>query len=375
MLKVGNVSSFSGDKQFKCIKELGSGGTGDTYLFEDEITDMLFAIKKYSPKDINYLDEYYDRFIDEIKILFKISHPNIVRIYNYYLYPENKTGYLQMEYIDGISIDEFIPDECVKGWHDIFIEVITAFEYLEQNKILHRDIRPPNILIDKDENVKIIDFGFGKKLEPQEENGKSVFLNWPVSNLPEEILKDKIYNNQTEIYFIGKLFKNLLKNEFEKFRFRNIIEKMIMVNSNDRYKSFFQVSLEISNGIVDEIDFTKEQKNIYLRFADKLYNSVVVFYNEYEPINDIYITLNKLAEIIRNSSLEEYIQNVDKLIFCFISGGFKYTSKLHIEVDCVVEFYKLIKNLNTRKQKIVLDNIYTRLSKIEVEIEDDSLPF
>lgn len=62
---------------------------------------MLFAFKKYVPKDFNYIDELYKRFVDEIKILFTISHPNIVRVYNYYLYPEIKHGYLQMEYIEG----------------------------------------------------------------------------------------------------------------------------------------------------------------------------------------------------------------------------------------------------------------------------------
>lgn len=70
---------------------------------------MLFAIKKYVPKDKRYIDEHYERFVDEIKILFNISHPNIVRIYNYYLYPQAKTGFLQMEYIDGTCIDQYEP--------------------------------------------------------------------------------------------------------------------------------------------------------------------------------------------------------------------------------------------------------------------------
>lgn len=93
-IPTGQKIEFAGTKELKFIKSLGQGGTGDTHLFEDETTDMLFAIKKYAPKDLNYLDEFYSRFVDEIKILFKISHPNIVRIYNYYLYSEFKTGYL-----------------------------------------------------------------------------------------------------------------------------------------------------------------------------------------------------------------------------------------------------------------------------------------
>jgi serine/threonine-protein kinase len=86
----GEVIKFNATKNFTYIKPLGNGGTGDTHLFRDETTDMLFAIKKYAPKGARFIDDYYKRFVDEIKILFNISHPNIVRIYNYYLYPTKK---------------------------------------------------------------------------------------------------------------------------------------------------------------------------------------------------------------------------------------------------------------------------------------------
>ena len=104
-MRAGEVITFNAEKNFTYIKPLGNGGTGDTYLFRDETTNIMFAIKKYVPKDTRFIDEQYDRFVDEIKILFNISHPNIVRIYNYYLYPTAKTGYLQMEYVDGKCID------------------------------------------------------------------------------------------------------------------------------------------------------------------------------------------------------------------------------------------------------------------------------
>ena len=84
----GDLIVFDSKKNFKYIKSLGAGGTGDTHLFLDETTGIPFAIKKYAPKDFRYVDEYYSRFVDEIIILFNITHPNIVRIYNYYLYPE-----------------------------------------------------------------------------------------------------------------------------------------------------------------------------------------------------------------------------------------------------------------------------------------------
>ena len=374
MPKSGDIVKFNIEKCFKYIKPLSKGGTGDTHLFEDETTDMLFAFKKYAPKNLGYVEEHYERFVDEIKILFKISHPNVVRIYNYYLYPESKLGYLQMEYVDGVEINKHVPILFEKQWRDIFIEIVSAFEYLEKNKILHRDIRSANILIDKNENVKIIDFGFGKKLETKEQNGRSVFLNWPVNELPAEIIHKRTYNHQTEIYFIGKLFKNLLGSEFEEFEFHYVLDKMIKIKTDQRYKSFSEVSKAISTGILSELNFTESEKNDYQLFANDLSSHINYYINKYLPINDLNRTMNCLASLIKDSSLEQYIQANNRLISCFIGGPFNYNAKSDIEVECVKRFYALLGMLPPPKQKIVLDNIYTRLSKIKVVSEYD-IPF
>lgn len=374
MLKPGDIVEFDRKKQFKYIKQLGVGGTGDTHLFEDETTDMLFTFKKYAPKNLDYIADYYRRFVDEIKILFKISHPNVVRVYNYYLYPESNLGYLQMEYVDGVEISNYHPIFWKKQWRDIFIEVVLAFEYLEKKRILHRDIRPANILIDKHENIKIIDFGFGKKLKTEEQHGKSVLLNWPVTQLPEETLLEGIYNHQTEIYFIGKLFENLLKEELEEFEFYYVIDKMTQLKPNERYKSFNEVSKAISAGILSEVDFAESEKEVYLTFAYQLTSHIISFKDRYSPIDDLNKTINLLAGLIRDSSLEKYIQANNRLIMCFIGNGFIYNPKTDIEVGCVKKFYELLRRLSLKKQKIVLDNIYTRLSKIKIDV-DYELPF
>ena len=374
MLKSGEIVEFDRKKQFRYIRPLGEGGTGDTHMFEDETTDMLFAFKKYVPKDIRHIEDYYRRFVDEIKILFKLSHKNVVRVYNYYLYPDLNLGYLQMEYIDGKPIDEFIPNAWGKDWNDIFTEVVSAFEYLEINNILHRDIRPANILIDKDENVKIIDFGFGKQLADSSKNGRSVILNWPVTEFPEEVILNKEYNHQTEVYFVGKLFEHLVKDSLNNFKFIYIIEKMINVNPTNRFKSFSEVSKLISAGILGGINFTQEEKEVYTKFANELSNHINSFIDRYNPINDLNFTLSSLDKLIHGSALEKYIQDNTRLIECFINGAYNYIPRNDIKVDCVVDLYQLLTRFTFQKQKIVLDNIYTRLSKIKVEVNDE-LPF
>ena len=371
----GDVITFNSKKAFTYIKPLGSGGTGDTHLFLDETTGIQFAIKKYVPKDSQFTDEDYRRFVDEIIILFNISHPNIVRIYNYYLFPEAKTGYLQMEYVDGVSIDKFEPDGWGKDWNAIFSEVISAFEYLEQHNILHRDIRPANILIDRNENVKIIDFGFGKKLSNTTKNQNSILLNWPATEMPYEVQSKQEYDEQTEIYFVGVLFKHILKDDSADFRFQHILEKMTKVNPSQRYTSFHEIASDVSVGVLGEINFTDDQKDSYRCLADALSSHITCFIAKYSPITDISVILSKLSELIRCSSLENYIQDNSRLINCFVTGGYKYKSHTDIRFQIVADFYELIISLPPSKQKIIFDNIYERLSAIDVQPMDDELPF
>ena len=374
LLQSGTLVKFDRTKQFIHVEPLGEGGTGDTHLFRDETTDMLFAFKKYSPKDTAYIDEYYERFVDEIKILFKISHPNIVRIYNYYLYPESKLGYLQMEYIKGVSIADYKPELIGKSWEDIFAETILAFEYLEANKILHRDIRPANIMIDYNGNVKVIDFGFGKELTEQDPDGRSVFLNWPVSQHANEIERG-IYNHQTEIYYLGKLFSNIIGDALSNYKFEHIIDKMVKISPSERYKSFKDITIEISQGVIGEINFTTKDKLVYRDFANVLSEKIYSYSNNYEPTNDLNVTISKLGTLIRNNSLENYIQDNSALINCFINNNFSYDSQTNIKLSVVTDFYELLLRLVPYKQKIVLDNINMRLSKINIEMDIDDLPF
>lgn len=76
-MNAGDVITFDAKKNFTFVKTLGAGGTGDTHLFKDETTDMLFAFKKYVPKDARFVDEHYSRFVDEIKYCL-ISHIQIL---------------------------------------------------------------------------------------------------------------------------------------------------------------------------------------------------------------------------------------------------------------------------------------------------------
>lgn len=380
-MKAGKKIEFNQSRHFKFIRELGSGGAGVTNLFHDETMDTYFAIKKYLPvgQNVNYKEEFYQRFVREIKILFKVPHPNIVRIYNYYLYPEYQLGYLQMEYIEGITIDKYIQNNEA-NIEKIFRSTIGAFVFLENNNILHRDIRPSNIMIDNTGEVKIIDFGFGKELDDSEDEN-SVLLNWPATEFPIEVLQDENYTQQSEIYFLGYLFRKLLSNDdVESFQFNNVLKKMCESDPKNRYESFREVSADIAKGILLNLSFTSNEKLIYTKFAEKLYNIITRFKNNYIPISDVTVIMSKIEQVLRSNSLETNVQNKESLINSFVENDYTYSGRIEVEVEIVRDFYKLLRDSEPEKKDVIIENLTTKLSNIivyieETDLSDEDLPF
>lgn len=380
-METGEIIKFDQSKNFKFVRELGSGGTGETNLFKDETTNTLFAIKKYKPSEenIEHEEDFYHRFVEEIVILFKLSHPNIVRVYNYYLYPNFMTGFLQMEHIEGTSIDTYVRNNST-DLDKLFRSAVNSFECLEENDILHRDIRPANIMIDNNGELKLIDFGFGKILSSTNTEN-SIRLNWPVTEMPDEVINGNDYTVETEIYFLGSLFKKLIReNNIEDFKFINVVNTMCEVSIAKRYQSFKDVSADIAKGVLLGTDFSVRNKAIYQDMANSLIDIINYYSSDFSPISDVERVQINLEDLIRNSSLEENIQDNSALISCFLINGFGYSTRKTIEVDIVKDFYKLLIDNDYQKKKIILENLTTRLSLITIkrstiDIADDDLPF
>lgn len=262
-----NIIKFLKSKDYTAIRDIGQGGTGKTKLIKDETINETFVCKKYSTYYPEHQSLYYENFVNEIKILYKINHPNIVRVFSYYLYPEQSTGYILMEYIDGVDIEQYLTVNPNKI-NDLFIQTINGFKYLEERNILHRDIRPSNILISNDGIVKIIDFGFGKDVQKSVDYEKSITLNWTYS-LPNDFSMS-IYDFKTEVYFVGKLFERIIidNNLHQIFKYKVALDKMIITNHDIRIASFYDVTRDIMSENAIYIDFSDEEKEIYANIAN-----------------------------------------------------------------------------------------------------------
>lgn len=375
--KEGEIVDFPTNRKYEFVRALKSRGTGKTILMQDTMLNKFFVCKKYSPMQKQYEKEFYNRFIDEIKIMYAIYDINIVRIFDYYLFPEHSTGYIIMEYVEGKNIDEYFKEEDTDKINSIFVQLINAFAYLEKNNILHRDVRPENVLIDDSGTVKLIDFGFGKNVNEVGNEENSIYLNWPVSQKPEELYSG-VYNSQTEIFFVGYLIKNLLaKYEMNSFKYTELLRKMIEISPQKRINSFLTIQDEISNQAMETFDFSREQKNIYRTFAEDLKNSISVIKDLLIVEKDIGIIIEKMKKVLRDNALEMYISNNYVLISCFIKSNYTYYTGKEIPVVEVKNFYNFLVSQSSEKREIILNNLYGRLNKIPVvnSMYDEELPF
>lgn len=376
-MKAGQIINFSKPKQYEFVQPLGAGGTGKTILMQDTTINQLFVCKKYDPEQKEYEDDFYIRFVDEIKIMYSLYDPNIVRIFDYYLYPEEKTGYIIMEYIKGCNIDEYFQFNPSEQINSVFIQIVNAFAYLERNKILHRDIRSGNIIIDNSGSVKIIDFGFGKRLNIAKSNeDASVILNWPASKVPNEI-NSEVYNEGTEVFYVGYLIKNIIdKYSIECFKYKILLDQMICVNPSERLSSFELLKQKIAEQTFEDINFNDTQKQIYQEFASDICNILCKIKDTLTVEQDTSVIIEKLRIILRDNSLEKYISHPDELISCFVNSAFTYYNK-NILVSDIKMFYDFFVSQSIPYQEIILNNLYGRIRNIPVidSNYDMDLPF
>ena len=374
--KYPDTIKFIKQKDYIFRKKLGEGACGETILIFDETIGEEFVCKKYLPCSEDYRKELYDRFCKEIKILYNLNHKNIVRIFNYYLYPLQQQGYILMEYIKGSSIVDYL-QQYPEQTNSIFEQVIDAFSYLEQNRVLHRDIRANNIMVSEDGCIKVIDFGFSKKLDTTERDSKSISLNW-WCELPYEF-DDNIYNFQTEVYFIGKLFEEIIfENNINSFSYRECLKNMVQKDPLKRSISFSYIRQTMKDNLFEQSLFSNEEKKTYTNFAKSLSKAIVRIQNSTIYETDVDKIVRQLEDVYRKNMLEDYVMHNSKVISCFCNGGYTYKQSPNIfNVMQLKDFIDFIKLCSTDKKNIILANIHSRLDAIEHfdKVIDDDIPF
>lgn len=148
--------------RYQLIERIGGGGMAVVYKAKCLLLNRYVAVKVLR-SEFTDDEEFVKRFRVEAQAAASLSHPNIVSIYD--VGHEGKTHYIVMEYVDGITLKEYITQRGVLPWRDainIAIQICSALEQAHKNGIVHRDIKPHNILITKEGIAKVTDFGIAR---------------------------------------------------------------------------------------------------------------------------------------------------------------------------------------------------------------------
>ena len=199
--------------RYRLERELGRGAMGTVYLAEDPTIGRQVAIKTLP------LQEYYEdgeqeqvakRFLQEAEAVGRLSHPNIVAIHD--AGQEHDLAYLTMDYVAGESLEAWVEKKNllpVREVLEIAAQVADALDYAHASKVVHRDIKPGNILYDRDSGtVKITDFGVARILDNQRTRTGTV-LGTPSYMSPEQVSGAKI-NGQSDLFSLGVTLYQLL---------------------------------------------------------------------------------------------------------------------------------------------------------------------
>lgn len=383
----GDIIPFVKQKDYIMVNnDLGGGSFGKTVLLQDPFIDELFVAKKYEPEYDEIKEQFYKNFLDEIKILYKLNHRNIVRIYNYYAYENIHTGYILMEYIDGKNIGKFIGDYVAPleeiTLDDIFLQLIDAFCYIETHGVIHRDIREGNILIDKNGTVKIIDFGIGKiasKADDGDIDSLAADINRATSDtLPQEYYEG-IYTSLTDMFYLAELFGRLIDNAEDcdrtDFSYNDILDKMMERKPENRFESFAAIREAIGKHNFLYMPISDEDRKIYQDFTNLVYRSLTSYMAEPRFNTDCSIFISRLEKALTTNLFETAIQKNADVISSVVDCGFHYNNKVCIPNETVRNFLDWFRASTPQSQALVLNNFIAKIANIQVEEPEPELPF
>ena len=232
---INNRNKDNKISHYEIGKVIGKGAYATVKICKNKITQEKFAMKIYEKKILN--DNIKKKCIlREIEILKKLNHPNIVKLYDTII--SDKNILLIQELVNGISLRDFynkeirnqknISEKKYKILTLIFKQIFSAFDYIHKKNIFHRDIKLENILLTKNYEIKIIDFGFG--LYNPRNYLQKFFCGTPNYMAPEIIMKKEYDGQKADMWSLGILLYKLFCADFpfkgkdEKDLYRHIIK-------------------------------------------------------------------------------------------------------------------------------------------------------
>jgi len=195
--------------RYEIIKELGRGAMGVVYKAHDPRIDRLVALKVLRPDRVTSQD-FVLRFLKEAKAIGRLSHTNIVTVYD--VGQDHETIYIAMEFLEGRPLDEVVREKPLPAREviNIGLQVAKALDYAHARGIIHRDIKPSNIIINDKGRIKITDFGIARIEDPEatKQTQAGEILGTPVYMSPEQVMGETV-DGRSDLYSLGIILYQL----------------------------------------------------------------------------------------------------------------------------------------------------------------------
>ena len=188
--------------RYELLEKIGEGGMGVVYKAKCHLLNRFVAVKILK-SELSDDEDFVIRFKREATSIAKLSHPNIVNIHD--VGSENNINFIIMEYINGKTLKQIIKENgrlSSQKTLDIVLQVAKALENAHSNNIIHRDIKPDNIMITQDNMVKIMDFGIAKVMDSRTITISNKVMGTAHYFSPEQA-KGNVVDFRTDIYSLG----------------------------------------------------------------------------------------------------------------------------------------------------------------------------
>lgn len=197
------------DGRYEITELIGVGGMADVYKATDILEDRVVAVKILKNEFADN-EEFVRRFRNESKAIAVLSHPNIVKIFDVGF--TDKIQFIVMEYIDGITLKEFMEQQGVIKWKDcihFITQILRALQHAHDRGIVHRDIKPQNIMLFPDGTIKVMDFGIARFAR---EEGKTISDKaiGSVHYISPEQARGDVTDEKSDIYSVGVMMYEML---------------------------------------------------------------------------------------------------------------------------------------------------------------------
>ncbi|MBP3320597.1 MAG: Stk1 family PASTA domain-containing Ser/Thr kinase [Clostridia bacterium] len=292
------------DSRYEIQELIGVGGMAVVYRAYDIIDDKIVALKILKDEFLGNND-FVRRFKNESNAIAVLSHPNIVKVYDVSF--GTKIQYIVMEYIDGITLKEFISRQKIINWQDAVYfakQTLSALKHAHNKGIIHRDIKPQNIMLLKDGTIKVTDFGIARFARNETHTMTDRAIG-SVHYISPEQAKGSIIDERSDIYSVGVMMYEMLTGKLP-FEADNAVSVAIM-QMQTKPVAPTEINQEIPKGL-EQITLRAMQKNINHRYqnADNMLNELKKFEENPETIFEYekYFADNNPTKYINNLEYE-----------------------------------------------------------------------